>query len=57
MDSVDANQWEFLKIGNGPPKVYHIMFADDLILFGAETGRKINIVLHILHHLCQMSEQ
>lgn len=39
LDSVEANQWECLKIGKGGPKVSHLMFVDDLILFGAATEK------------------
>lgn len=56
LDSIDDNQWDCLKIGRGP-KISHMMFADDLIIFGAVTERKISLMLQILHNLCQMSRQ
>lgn len=34
MDVVDNKEWECTKVGRKGPKVSHMMFADDLLLFG-----------------------
>lgn len=46
-----------MKIGKDGPRVSHLMFADDLILFGATTEKQIYIVPNTLKVFCQVSSQ
>lgn len=37
MDIMEKREWDGMKVGNNGPKVSHLMFSDDLILFGKAT--------------------
>lgn len=57
LDSIENNKWDYMKIGRGVPRVSHLMFAYDLILFGATTKKQNDIMLKIIEKFCHMSGQ
>jgi hypothetical protein len=55
--SVNEGQWKTLKAGKNGPIVSHLMFADDLLLFGETTNCQMDCMLDILTKFCNMSGQ
>jgi hypothetical protein len=55
--AVSDGEWKTLRAGKDGPFVSHLMFADDLLLFGEATEKQINCVLRILGLFCSMSGQ
>lgn len=55
--AVEAGDWKALRAGRNGPLVSHLMFADDLLLFGEATEMQINCVTKILGNFCRMSGQ
>lgn len=51
-DAVENKQWHCLNIGKDSLKVSHLMFVDDLILFGTATDNQINVIMDILSLFC-----
>lgn len=41
-------------MGSQGTKISHIMFADDLLLFGEETERQIQCVMETLQKICSL---
>lgn len=56
-DTVDSKSWPFLKNGNKDPRVSHLMFVDDFILFGIVTEPQIQVAMIILTKFCDASGQ
>ena len=56
-DVMDNNKWNFLKFVKEGPKISHLMFVDDLILFGTASDSQINATLDILAKFYSASEQ
>lgn len=56
-DAVVNNQWQCLKIGRDGSKVSHLMFSDELILFGITSDNQINVIMEILSLFCSASGQ
>jgi ribonuclease HI len=57
MHEVDKNRWKTLRAGRHGPLVSHLMFADDLLLFGEATSCQMNCLLEVLNKFCGMSGQ
>jgi hypothetical protein len=45
---VNIGDWKALRAGRGGPLVSHLMFADDLLLFGEATENQISCVMKVL---------
>ena len=56
-DAVLNNEWNCLKVGKEGPEISHLMFVDDLILFGTATEAQISVVLDILAKFYNSSGQ
>lgn len=56
-DAVRKRSWSVVKIGRGGPEVSHLMFADDLILFGEATMGQVEVMKECLDRFCSMSGQ
>jgi hypothetical protein len=54
---VNEGKWKGIKVGRTCPTLSHLMFADDLLLFGQATEDQMNCVKHILEKFCVQSGQ
>lgn len=55
--AVDEGRWIAPRAGRSGPIVSHLMFADDLLLFGQATNNQIMCVKDIMDNFCNMSGQ
>ncbi|KAI5410240.1 hypothetical protein KIW84_055653 [Lathyrus oleraceus] len=55
--AVDNGDWKALKVGRHGPTVSHLMFVDDILLFGEASNKQIICVNKILNTFCNMSRQ
>lgn len=52
---VRRKNWKAIKIWRYGAMISHLMFADDLLLFGEATEKQIKCVMHTLKLFCSMS--
>jgi len=57
LHEVNQGKWKSIKVGRRGPEVSHLMFADDLLLFGEATEIQMQCATHILHQFCMLSGQ
>lgn len=57
MEAVEEGSWHPLKAGKNGPLISHLMFADDLLLFGQATRSEMEGVNKVLDRFCAMSGQ
>jgi hypothetical protein len=55
--SVTEGEWQGIKMGRSGPTISHLMFADDLLLFGKANTAQMQCVKHILKQFCDLSGQ
>jgi hypothetical protein len=55
--AVEEGRWKTLRAGRNGLVVSHLMFADNLLLFGEATGRQMRGLMEILNNFCKMSGQ
>jgi hypothetical protein len=55
--AVNEGKWKAPKAGKNGPIVSHLMFADDLLLFGEATEGQMKCMVDILNNFCRMSGQ
>jgi hypothetical protein len=55
--AVEMGDWKALRAGRRGPAVSHLMFADDLLLFGEATEDQMKCVMNILQKFCRLSGQ
>ncbi|WJX78916.1 hypothetical protein P8452_62093 [Trifolium repens] len=56
-ESVDSGNWHPLKAGRSGPPISHLMFADDLFLFGKATDMNMKAITDTLDRFCDLSGQ
>jgi hypothetical protein len=54
---VNQGEWKPIKVGRNGPSVSHLMFDDDLLLFGQATVLQMQCVMRILDEFCTLSGQ
>ncbi|MCH83533.1 putative ribonuclease H protein, partial [Trifolium medium] len=54
---VSEGKWTGIKAGRNGPMVSHLMFADDLLLFGEASERQMRSIMDTLNTFCNMSGQ
>ncbi|KAF7821990.1 ribonuclease H [Senna tora] len=52
LNSIEQNQWKPLTVGRRGPKIAHLMFADDLLLFGEASSSQIKAILDCFNLFC-----
>lgn len=57
LEVVEEGSWKPLKAGRNGPLISHLMFADDLLLFGQATSCQMACVLRVLDRFCELSGQ
>lgn len=55
LDKVDKGYWDGIKTGRNGPIVSHLMFADDLLIFGKAKEKKIQKMHKVLDKFCGIS--
>ena len=55
--SIDNKQWKPISLSQGGPKLSHICFADDLILFAEASVMQIRVIRKVLETFCIASGQ
>lgn len=56
-DAVGAKIWKPIQLSRGGPKLSHICFADDLILFAEASVAHIRVIRRVLERFCNASCQ
>lgn len=57
LEKVEEGQWKCLRAGRYWPMISHLMFADDLLLFGQALVEQMQCVLDVLYQFCELSGQ
>jgi hypothetical protein len=57
LQAVEEGKWKGIKVGKNGPMISHLMFADDLLLFGEATEEQMECVIDSLNNFCSMSGQ
>ncbi|KAG7555110.1 Reverse transcriptase domain [Arabidopsis suecica] len=55
--SVDCKEWKPISLSRGGPKLSHICFADDLILFAEASVAQVQVIRKVLERFCVASGQ
>ncbi|KAG7543761.1 Ribonuclease H-like superfamily [Arabidopsis thaliana x Arabidopsis arenosa] len=55
--SVCSGEWKPISLSRGGPKLSHICFADDLILFAEASVKQIRVIRRVLERFCVASGQ
>jgi hypothetical protein len=57
LHAIEQKRWKGIKAGRSGPMVSHLMFADDLLLFGEASEEQMCCVMATLQTFCNMSGQ
>ncbi|PNX75251.1 ribonuclease H, partial [Trifolium pratense] len=57
LHEVNIGKWRGIKAGRNGPMVSHLMFADDLLLFGEAKEEQMQCVINTLNNFCNLSGQ
>lgn len=55
--AVDLKEWKPINLSRGGPKLSHVCFADDLILFAKASVAQIRVIRKVLERFCLASGQ
>lgn len=55
--SIGLKEWKPINLSRGGPKLLHICFADDLILFAEASVAQIRVIRKVLETFCLASGQ
>jgi hypothetical protein len=55
VEAIEDGKWKPMRAGRNGPLISHLMFADDLLLFGQATDENINAAVVVLQKFCAMS--
>lgn len=54
---MDRKEWSVVSVNRGGPKLSHIFFDDDLLLFGEASFSQAQVMEHTLAQFCGISDQ
>lgn len=57
LHQVDIGKWISPRAGRNGPFISHLMFADDLLLYGRASVEQMQCVLQVLDQFCSLSGQ
>jgi hypothetical protein len=57
IEAIEEGHWKPMRAGRNGPLISHLMFADDLLLFGQANDDNLKTVLEVLQKFCAMSGQ
>lgn len=57
IDVVDNGHWDCLRTGRYGPKIPHLMFDDDVLLFGKASEQQIVRIKDVLDTFCESNGQ
>lgn len=57
VEEVEECKWDCMKADRKGPKISHLMFADDLLLFGKAFENQMRIIKGMLDKFCLVSHQ
>ncbi|KAG7585751.1 Pentatricopeptide repeat [Arabidopsis thaliana x Arabidopsis arenosa] len=55
--AVDSKEWKPINLSRGGPKLSHVCFADDLILFAEASVSQVRVIRKVLEKFCLASGQ
>lgn len=50
--AVERGEWKPIALSRGGPRISHLFFADDLLLFGDASVKQLEVMLGCLNHFC-----
>lgn len=56
-DAIDDHYWKPIVLSRGGPKISHLFFADDLLLFGEVSNAQVEVMTNCLNKFCLASGQ
>jgi hypothetical protein len=56
-EATEDGKWKPMRAGRNGPAISHLIFADDLLLFGQAVEENMNAVMEVLNRFCSMSGQ
>jgi ribonuclease HI len=56
-EATENGKWKPMRAGRNGPLISHLMFADDLLLFGQAVDENMRAVMEVLNNFCAMSGQ
>ncbi|XP_058733915.1 uncharacterized protein LOC131605592 [Vicia villosa] len=56
-DAVTKKKWKAFQVGKDGVNISHLMFADDLLIFGEASEKQVSCMMEILKKFCSMSGQ
>jgi hypothetical protein len=56
-EATETGKWKPMRAGRNGPYISHLMFADDLLLFGQADEENMTAVMNVLNKFCTMSGQ
>ncbi|XP_061346756.1 uncharacterized protein LOC133292365 [Gastrolobium bilobum] len=56
-EAVSNKRWKLMRVGRHGPLISHLMFADDLVLFGVANLDQLEVMMDCLKKFCDMSGQ
>jgi hypothetical protein len=56
-EAIEEGRWKPMRAGRNGPLISHLMFVDDLLLFGQATDANMTSVMDVLNQFCTMSGQ
>jgi hypothetical protein len=55
--AIEKGKWKPMRAGRHGPLISHLMFADDLLIFGQAIEEGMEAVMEVLNEFCNMSGQ